>query len=625
MTLIATLLVIISTSVYGAFGSNSTGFGNSLFANNDFLPVDEAFKFSSRVENDTLILSWDITEGYYLYKERFTFNSTTKSTSIGTPSYSIAGDPKDDPYFGDVTVFHDDMTVELPITILNGNEASIEVSYQGCADAGLCYPPQTKTALFIKQASQSTSSTASADNVSTGNISTDNVSTDSIPADYETANGIFSFLESSSIFAIVGIFFLLGIGLTFTPCVFPMIPIISTIIAGQKNPTTWRSFSLSFAYVLGMSLTYATAGVITGLLGASANIQAYLQAPAVLITFAIIFVLLALSMFGFYELQLPEKLRNRLNTKSQSIKGGHLLSVFFIGSLSALIVSPCVSAPLAGALLYISTTADATLGGLSLLALGLGMGVPLMAVGVGGSKFLPKAGHWMDVVKSVFGVMLIAVAIWLLERLLSPSITLLLWSLLLGLTGAQMGAFESAKPGWQRIAKGLGLFFVLYASTLFIGSMTGASDPLNPLEKIISDRTPTSETTQTNNSHFKTVFNLEEFNQLSDKSINEGKPVLLDFYADWCISCKVMEREVFSKQEVANLMSEFTLIQVDVTKNDTGNQQFLEKFGLFGPPSILFFDASGAELETYRVMGEMNKEQFTLQLNKVLSALQKAS
>lgn len=372
LSFIAAILLFSSATAYASLGNTNTGFGKGLFTEPEFLPVDTAFKFSSRVEGDQIVLVWDIEDGYYLYKERFKFKINNSLGALGTPIYSKQGQQKDDPNFGVVTVFHNEIAVKIPVTLTNGSEAPIEVTYQGCADAGLCYPPQTKDALFLGD---------------TKLASTTSTKGDQSVRDYQSANGIFSFIQSATLPAIIGIFFLLGMGLTFTPCVFPMIPIISSIIAGQKNPTTWKSFNLSFAYVLGMSLTYATAGVVTGMLGASANIQAYLQAPAVLITFSVVFVLLALSMFGFYELQLPEGLRNRLNNTSQNIKGGQSVGVFFIGALSALIVSPCVSAPLAGALLYISATADATLGGLSLFALGLGMGVPLIAVGVGGGKF----------------------------------------------------------------------------------------------------------------------------------------------------------------------------------------------------------------------------------------------
>ncbi len=617
LSIISLILLFSSASSYALTSGNQLGFGNGLFSDPEFLPVDQAFRFNSTLSDDQLILSWDIEDGYYLYKERFKFSIDETKASLGTESYSTQGDLKDDPNFGQVTVFHSNVVITLPVKNAQLSELPVQITYQGCADAGLCYPPQTKEALFIK-ASSSNGSTLAPKSPADPSARSFN---ESQSADYNSANGIFSFIQSASLPAIIGIFFLLGVGLTFTPCVFPMIPIISSIIAGQKNPTAMKSFSLSLSYVLGMSITYATAGVITGMLGASANIQAYLQAPAVLITFSVIFVLLALSMFGFYELQLPAPIRDKLNNTSQNIKGGQSVSVFFIGALSALIVSPCVSAPLAGALLYISTTADATLGGLSLFALGLGMGVPLIAVGIGGGKLLPKAGHWMDIVKAAFGVMLIGVAIWLLERLLSPAVTLILWSLLVGLTAAQMGAFEQARYGWERLWKGVGLFFALYSATLFVGAMTGADDPLNPLKNVLNQQPQQIQAQSTNNesARFVKVYSLDQFKSRISEASSSNKPVLLDFYADWCISCKVMEREVFTQPSVVNLLSKFTLVQADVTENSTSNQRLLEEYELFGPPSILFFDHNGNEIQQHRIMGEVNETQFIEQLRAVLS------
>ena len=629
------ILLFSSTSSYALTSDSSFGFGKSLFTDPDFLPVEEAFRFTSNIEGDNLILSWDIADGYYLYKDRLKFKVDEKLGALGTETYSEPGELKDDPSFGKVKVFHNYISIKLPATIKQGNELPVKVTYQGCADAGLCYPPQTKETLYVRNSDTTAPQLNNTDSASRSTNSASQLK-DKTPIllnsanatrvsptepDLESANGIFSFIQTASLLSIVGIFFLLGIGLTFTPCVFPMVPIISSIIAGQKKPSTLKSFGLSLSYVLGMASTYALAGVITGMLGASANIQAYLQAPVVLITFSIVFVLLAFSMFGFYELQLPEPIRNRLNNTSQNIKGGQSIGVFFIGALSALIVSPCVSAPLAGALLYISATADATLGGLSLFALGLGMGVPLIAVGVGGAKFLPKAGHWMDVVKAGFGVMLIGVAIWLLERLLPSSVTLILWSLLIGLTAAQMGAFESAKVGRERLQKGLALFLVLYSVTLFVGAMTGAKDPLNPLNNITSSNRSLSSYNIDSEHKFKTIYSINELNLGIETSLTSAKPVLLDFYADWCISCKVMEREVFALPEVSELMAQFTLIQADVTKNSSENQDMLEKYKLFGPPSILFFDASGNEMLQHRIMGEVNKEQFIGHLKKVISSM----
>jgi thiol:disulfide interchange protein DsbD len=438
--------------------------------------------------------------------------------------------------------------------------------------------------------------------------------------DFEDADGIFNFLQDGNLPIIVGIFFLLGLGLTFTPCVFPMIPIITSIIAGQKSPTFSKSLALSTAYVLGMAITYASAGVITGMLGASANIQAALQDPYLLSVFAIIFILLALAMFGLYELQLPAFIRDRLNTKSQNLHGGHIISVFFIGALSALIVSPCVSAPLAGALLYISSTADAVIGGASLFALGLGMGVPLILISVGGGKFLPKAGAWMDKVKAVFGVMLIAVAIELISRVIPANISLGLWAILLGLTATQMGAFDAAKAGWPRISKGLGILLAFYAAMLTIGAFTGANDSLKPLEMISGSRMNTNLQTaqQLNKVEFEVIHDLEGLNQQILIAQEKGLPIVVDFYADWCISCKVMENQVFPLPEIRSKLNQFHLVKADVTENSSQNQVLLNHFGLFGPPSILLFDKKGKERTDLRIVGEIHKEGFEKRLAHAL-------
>ncbi|MFT5717062.1 MAG: thiol:disulfide interchange protein DsbD, partial [Oleiphilaceae bacterium] len=384
--------------------------------------------------------------------------------------------------------------------------------------------------------------------------------------------------------------------------------------------TVAKSLTLSITYVLGMAITYATAGVITGMLGASANIQAALQDPYLLAVFATIFILLALAMFGLYELQLPASIRDRLNTKSQKLHGGHIISVFFIGALSALVVSPCVSAPLAGALLYISSTADAVIGGASLFALGIGMGVPLIIIAVGGGKFLPKAGAWMDNVKAVFGVMLIAVAIWLISRVIPAEVSLGLWAILVGLTATQMGAFDAAKAGWQRISKGLGILLALYAAMLTIGAFTGASNPLKPLQMLDNGSTNNYQqiSMQKNKVEFEIIYDLKGLNQHLRIAKEKGLPAVVDFYADWCISCIVMENQVFPLPEIHSKLNQFYLIKADVTENSDKSQALLEHYGLFGPPSILLFNKTGEERDDLRIVGEISKEAFETRLINAL-------
>jgi thiol:disulfide interchange protein DsbD len=622
LQILFTLLLLACFNANAIEGVNTSS--TNAFSTPEFLKVDEAFIFNSEMTNEGLKLNWKIADGYYLYQERFKFKPQKTGTIIGQPEFSVKGKEKEDPYFGKVHIFKHQLDVFLPIQLAKDNsDIEIKVTYQGCADAGLCYPPKHQYVLFTPNKNLALTAPATKDVTPTlekAQTSQSASNTSSSRHDFEDADSIFSFLQNGSLPVIIGIFFVLGLGLTFTPCVFPMIPIITSIIAGQKKPTIAKSLALSTTYVLGMAITYASAGVITGLLGASANIQAALQDPYLLSVFAIIFILLALAMFGLYELQLPAFIRDRLNTKSQKLHGGHIISVFFIGALSALIVSPCVSAPLAGALLYISSTADAVIGGASLFALGLGMGVPLILIAVGGGKFLPKAGAWMDNVKAVFGVMLIAVAIWLISRVIPAEISLGLWAILIGLTATQMGAFDAAKAGWQRVSKGLGILLALYAAMLTIGAFTGASNPLKPLEMLNSGSINANQqvSSQVSKVKFEVIYDLKGLNEHLRIAQEKGLPTVVDFYADWCISCKVMESQVFPLPEISSKLNQFYLIKADVTENSDKSQALLEHYGLFGPPSILLFNQEGKEREDLRIVGEIGKEAFESRLVNAL-------
>lgn len=614
-TLSILLLLLFCFNVYAIEGIKTST--SNAFSNPEFLKVDQAFIFNSEMTDKGLKLHWEIADDYYLYQERFKFIAQTNDVIVGEPQFSIKGKEKEDPYFGTVHIFKHQLEVLLPIELPDGvSDSEIKVSYQGCADAGLCYPPKHQYVLYTpNNNAQPAAEVASFEKATPATPTSGTLAVDH---DFEDAGSIFTFLQNGSLPVIIGIFFLLGLGLTFTPCVFPMIPIITSIIAGQKSPTMAKSLALSFTYVLGMAITYASAGVITGLLGASANIQAALQDPYLLTAFAAVFILLALAMFGLYELQLPAFIRDRLNTKSQKLHGGHIISVFFIGALSALIVSPCVSAPLAGALLYISSTADAVVGGSSLFALGLGMGVPLIIISVGGGKYLPKAGAWMDNVKSVFGIMLIAVAIWLISRVIPAEVSLGLWAILIGLTATQMGAFDAASAGWARISKGIGILLAFYAAMLTIGAFTGASDPLKPLEMLNHNTTNQVKPINATKVKFEIVNDLEGLNKHIRIAKTKGLPVLVDFYADWCISCIVMENQVFPLPEIRNKLNKFYLIKADVTENSDKNQALLSHYGLFGPPSILLFDKFGNERTELRIVGEINKKGFENRLTQAL-------
>lgn len=585
-----------------AFGSGGSPFGGQ----GDFLPVDEALPFSYTTDNGSVVLSWDIAPEHYMYKSRFRVSSSTEGVTLGEPEFSLPGTATEDEFFGEITAFFEPVDVRVPVTLPEGvNEAELQVSYQGCAEAGLCYPPQNREVLYYPGSGDQASN------------ATTNAPASTASPDTSSATGLAGFLSSQSTLAIAGVFFLLGLGLTFTPCVLPMVPIISSMVSGRNTRSTGQALVLASSYVLGMAITYAAAGVITGLLGASFNLQAHLQSPWVLGVFSAFFVLFALSMFDLFEIQLPRFIREPLDNASQRLTGGRVVSLFGIGALSALIVSPCVSAPLAGSLLYVSTTQDAVIGGIALLSLGLGMGVPLILVAVGGRKFLPTSGQWMSTVKYFYGVMLLAVAIWLIERMIPAWASLTLWGLLIAITGVQLGAFDTAKAGWERTRKGLGLIFFAYGLALLAGAVSGAHDPLKPLAPFTAGASASNAFAGEQHAGFTRAEDPAEIRQMLAAAAQQGQPVMLDFYADWCISCKVMERNVFSTAEVGDALSSYTLLQIDMTSNTSAQQALLDELGLFGPPAILFYDGSGQEYGAQRVLGEMNKEQFLAHLRQL--------
>ncbi len=568
-----------------------------------FLPVDQALPFSYTTGEDGVILRWDIAPDHYLYRERISVSAASEQVTLGELQFSSAGVATSDEYFGDVTVFYDPVEARLPVQLPAGvEEAQLSVTYQGCAEAGLCYPPQTREVLYYPGGGGEAGGGTAAPAATAGTTDT------------SSATGLASFLSQQSLWLVALVFLALGLGLTFTPCVLPMVPIISTLVSSRNTQSTSHALLLAVSYVLGMALTYAAAGVVTGLLGASFNLQAQLQSPWVLGSFAVLFVVFALAMFNVYDLQLPAGMRDRLNNASQKLTGGRVASVFLIGAASALVVSPCVSAPLAGSLLYISTTQDAVAGGVALFALGLGMGIPLILVAVGGRRLLPSTGPWMNVVKAFYGVMLLAVAIWLLERLVPAWLSLVLWGLLVAVVGVQLGAFDQARQGWPRTWKGLGLVAFAYGLALLAGAMGGATDPLRPLSPYAGGAAPGAEAATARHAQFLRLEEPDAIRQELARAAANNEPVMLDFYADWCISCKVMEREVFSDPAVIEALAPITLVQIDMTDNTPAQQAFLDELGLFGPPAILFFAPDGEEIVSRRILGEMDRDQFLAHL-----------
>jgi len=563
----------------------------------EFLPVDQAFSYEYTQVGNQIKVSFEIADDYYLYLSRLSLKQDGQSLPFNTLETAI---DKEDEYFGQVKIFKHQATLNATTT----SSSDITLGFQGCAEAGLCYPPQKRT-LTLNSAHSSP-------------LPPSKPLATSKSLDSEDVSSIAAFLESGNFLWQMLIFFALGVGLAFTPCVFPMIPILSSIIVGQGDITTRRAFVLSATYVLAMAIAYATAGVLVGYFGAKANIQLYLQHPGVLGTFALVFVLLSLSMFGFYELQLPRFLQDKLNQINHNQKGGQLISVAIMGVLSALVVSPCVSAPLAGTLVYISTTGDALLGGAALLALGLGMGLPLLFIGTGGSRFLPKAGAWMNAVKSVFGVALLAVAIWLLERIIPASLTMMLWAVLIISSGVYLGAFEQGTQSWGRLFKSLGLIMMIYGTLLIIGASAGQSNPLQPLAFVNQTRSVDTVSASSTHSQSNMITTSDEFHTLLSQAKHQNQIAVLDFYADWCIACKIMDAEIFSQSDVQQHMQNVQFIQLDMTNNSDDQLNLLNQFGLFGPPAVLFFK-DGKELKALRIVGEVDKSTFVQHLQKAAS------
>ena len=583
------------SSKTGLLGSK-TGFDLGTPQEDDLLEPDQAFILSLHSPNAQILqASWTIAEGYYLYKNKLKI-SLEDADNLHIIGMDIPpGEPIEDEFFGQQEVFYQRATASARLQGQwpNSGEINVKVAYQGCAEIGVCYPPISHVIPVSL-------------NSSTGlGGSIDTTVTPTLPPVAEQ-DQVAQMLVQQRFWSLPA-FFGFGLLLAFTPCVFPMIPILSSIIVGQgPSLTQGRAFSLSLVYVLTMTVTYTVAGVLAAMLGQ--NIQVLFQDPWVLSGFSALFVLLALSMFGFYDLQLPASWQSRLTEISNRQHGGRYAGVAVMGLLSALIVGPCVAAPLIGVLTVIGVTGDAVLGGAALFAMGLGMGAPLLVIGTSAGKLLPKAGHWMDKIKAIFGVLLLGVAIWMLERILPEAITMLLWAALL--IGSAVCLFLSADtPVWRPLAKGLGSVFLIYGALILVSVASGGKDVLQPLRGI--GLLAASEPLE-----FHRIKTVADLNQAIDQA--NGKPVLLDFYADWCISCKEMERYTFSDPAVQATLGDTLALQADVTANDTEDQALLQRFGIFGPPAILFFNADGIEQSAFRVVGFMPAERFQNHLARVL-------
>ena len=569
----------------------------------ELLPPEVAFKFSAQaLDASTLEVRYRIADGYYMYRNKFKFAAEPATVKLGEAQFP-PGDIHDDEFFGKVETYRKEVRIRLPYTRdAPTDKLKLSVTSQGCADVGVCYVPQLQTAEIELPAAGSAAAgpappaeTARAPGAG-GEIGEE--------ARFE------SLLASGSLWLIAAAFFGAGLLLTFTPCVLPMIPILSGIIVGEgRNATRTRAFVLSFAYVMGMSVTYTAIGVAAALSGNL--LSAALQNPWVLSTFAAVFVLLSLSMFEFYELQLPAAFHTRMTKASNRFKGGHLGAVVLMGVFSAAIVSPCVAAPLAGALLYISQTRDVLLGGTALFAMSIGMGVPLILVGVFEGTFLPKSGKWMRSVKHFFGVMLLAVAIYIVSPVLPVVAQMLAWAVLLIGSAMALRAIDPLPPdagAGARLWKGVGFLALLTGAALTIGVLAGSRDLLRPLGGLTSGSEGAVQKVR-----FTRVRNVAE---LDAKLAAPGRPVMLDFYADWCVSCKEMEAFTFTDARVKAKMEQMLLLQADVTDNTLEDKALLKRFKLFGPPGIIFFDRQGREVDGLRVIGYEPADTFLTSLNR---------
>lgn len=588
-------------------------------AQGKFLQPDQAFQFALKQgKQGELIAHWDVAPGYHLYRDQIKV-TLLKGQGLSLGKLDLPpGKTVDDPILGRQVVYDHPFDVTLPIHRTSGaaDGGVLKVHYQGCADKGICYAPITKTVDFTLPAggtamaggATASTPTPSSPTAASGGAS---AATQSAPAANEQ-DRLANFLLHKPLWMSLGLFFLLGLGLAFTPCIFPLFPILSGIIVGQREtPSPGHTFLLSLVYVLAMALTYTVAGVIVGLTGAS--IQAWFQNPWVLSAFAAIFVLLSLSMFGFYDLQMPNFIQSRVTEISNRQQGGSLIGVGIMGFLSALIVGPCVTAPLVATLIVIANTGDALLGGLSLFSLSMGMGLPLLVVCTACGRFLPKAGPWMDGIKGAFGVLMLGVAIWMLSRFLPGWSIAMLTGLLLLVSSVYLGAFDPIRTGvsgWHKLWKGLGIVLALWGALVLIGVAGGGSSVFAPLQGLSigsagGGSQPKAETHALDFQRVKSVADLDR--ALADA---KGKPVMLDFYADWCVSCKELEAYTFSNPQVQQALSGFVLLQADVTANDAADKALLKRFGLFGPPGIIFFNAQGQEQRQLQVVGYMPPQNF---------------
>jgi thiol:disulfide interchange protein DsbD len=572
------------------------------------LDPEQAYRYSVRaVDANTVEARWQIVDGYYMYRDKFRFSAEPATVKLGEPKFP-PGKVKDDEFFGKVETYRKEVKILIPIEAGGAESFTLKAVSQGCWDQGICYPPTPQKAT-VKLITASSSPAPQASPAPELTVAPPPLATD---GDDESSK-IAGLLKHGSFWVVIASFFGFGLLLSLTPCVFPMVPILSGIIVNHGHAVTHvRAFWLSMAYVLGMAVTYAAVGVAAGYSGTL--LSAALQNVWVLGAFAAVFVILSLSMFGFYELQLPSALQSRLSEKANR-QGGSFGAIAVMGALSALIVGPCVAAPLAGALLYIAQTKDAVLGGAALFSMALGMGAPLILVGVFSRSLLPKAGPWMEAVKKFFGVVMLATALWLVTPVIPTWLQMLGWAALLIVPAIYMHAIDplpAHAKSWHKFWKGVGVVMLLGGVAMLAGVLGGSRDPLQPLGFLRAGATVGVSPGLT----FERVKTGAELDSRIQSAAAQGQPVMLDFYADWCVSCKEMEKFTFTDPQVKAKLAGTLLLQADVTANNDDDKVLLKRFGLFGPPGIIFFDRYGRETSGVRVVGYQNPERFLASLDR---------
>jgi len=573
------------------FGSS---FGNVL---GGFLPVDEAFKpILIPLDGNTIEVSIRVASGYYLYKDKISAEIQSDQVQLSRIELP-AGELKNDEYFGEMEVYHKDVFGRLLLIRATSEsiDLHIDLKYQGCADGGICYPPTTRTLNVTLPTATAVSALVA-------------VSGRAPPVSEQAR--LAALISTSNIWVLIATFFGAGLLLAFTPCVLPMVPILSGIIVSEgENVSATRGFLLAFSYVMGMALVYTAAGVATAAVGL--QLQAIFNQPWALTLFSSLFVVLALGMFGVYNLQIPSFIQDGALRVSGNQKRGTVIGAFVMGALSSLIVTACVAPPLIATLTVIGQGGDMLRAGSALFALSLGMGTPLLLVGASAGKLIPRAGPWMEAVKNAFGFMMLGLAIWMMSRILPGSVTLGLWGLLIFMAGGYLGGltaltFESS--GAQKLGKGLGLLAIIYGAVLLLGSLTGGHSMLQPLSGLsTSEQLNVEEHRKLEFRQIKTVNDLEQ--ALAQASDN-GMTAMLDFYADWCVSCIEMEKYTFTDATVQDVLSNTVLLQADVTANDKDDQTLMKRFAVFGPPTIIFFDTDGIQRNGYEVVGYMKAKEF---------------